>query len=221
MGAPEIYIAGDSTAACYDAQTTPMVGWGQLLGEYLPGVVIHNHAMAGRSTRTFLEEGRLQRLDGLLKTGDLLLIQFGHNDEGDKPERHTEPWGDFTENLKIFVRFARERGARPVLMTPTCIRTWKEGRLQPSHGEYLLAIRALAEAQQVPFIDFYEETFRIVSEAGEEGSKALFMHILPGEDSRMPEGRADDTHTREPAARPYAARAAECLRKLFPEDFPA
>ncbi len=213
----DIYITGDSTAAVYDHQATPMTGWGMVLGDYLPGISIHNHAMAGRSTKTFLEEGRLQRLEGLLKQGDLLLIQFGHNDEGDKPERHTEPWGDFTDNLSFFVRFARERGACPVLLTPICIRIWEHGALQGSHGEYLQAVRALAERLQVPLIDLYEESFRIVSEAGEEGSRALFMQLRPGEDPRIPEGREDDTHTREKAARPYAAFVARRLKELFPD----
>ncbi len=211
-----IYIAGDSTASAYDPQTTSQRGWGQLLGEYLPDAVVYNHAMAGRSTRTFLQEGRLQVLDGQMKAGDLLLIQFAHNDEGDKPERHTEPWADFTENLKTFIRFAQERGAYPVLLTPICMRVWKDGRLQPTHGEYLTAIRVLAEKQQVPLIDLYAESFRIVSEAGEEGSKGLFMHLLPGEDPRFPEGKTDDAHTREAAARPFAAYVADGLKKLFP-----
>ncbi|MBQ9211478.1 MAG: rhamnogalacturonan acetylesterase [Clostridia bacterium] len=210
----EIWICGDSTAAVYDPSVTAMVGWGQALEEFLPPARVHNHAMAGRSTKTFLAEGRLDGLEGQIQPGDLLLIQFGHNDEGDKPERHTEPWTDFTENLKVFLRFARERGAQPVLLTPICMRVWQEGRLQPTHGEYLRAVRALAQAEKVPLIDLYAESFRLVEEAGEEGSKALFMHLAPGEDPRHPEGSADNTHTRLPAARPFAAFVARQLEAL-------
>lgn len=209
-----IFICGDSTAACYQAAETQMAGWGQMLPEFLPDAQVFNHAMAGRSTKTFLAEGRLQRLDGQLGRGDLLLIQFGHNDEGDKPERHTDPETEFQDNLKKFIRFAEKREALPVLLTPICIRLWENGKLQPSHGAYLEAIRLVAREQRIPLIEMYEESRRIVSEAGEEGSKALYMQIPPGEDPRYPEGVQDNTHTRLAAARPFAAFAAAELRRI-------
>ena len=210
-----VFICGDSTAASYDPKVTVMVGWGQVLGDYLPGVEVLNHAMAGRSTKSFLAEGRLDRLDGELGPGDLLLIQFTHNDENEKPERHTEPWADFTDNLRHFIRFARERQARPVLLTPICMRVWENGALQPTHGEYPAAMRAVAEKESVPLIDLYEESLRIVREAGEEGSKTLFMHVAPGEDPSHPEGLSDNAHTRRKAAELFAAYVAECLKTII------
>ena len=100
----KILICGDSTAASYDPKETLMTGWGQVLGEYLPEAEIRNHAMAGRSTRTFLQEGRLERVMEEIGEGDLMLIQFGHNDENrEKPERYTEPERAYPENLGIFV----------------------------------------------------------------------------------------------------------------------
>ena len=119
-----IFICGDSTAQTYDPKETLMVGWGQVLKDFLPGVSVLNHAMAGRSTKSFLMEGRLQRLEGMIRPGDLVLIQFAHNDESDKPERHTEPWTSYTENLSVFVDFARRQGGVPVLLTPICMRVW-------------------------------------------------------------------------------------------------
>ena len=139
-----IFICGDSTAQTYDPAQTLMVGWGQLLGDFLPGVTVCNHAKAGRSTKSFLAEGRLQALDGQIKPGDLVLIQFAHNDENEKPERHTEPWTSYTDNLTAFIRFARERGAVPALLTPICMRVWENGALQETHGEYKDAMRSLA-----------------------------------------------------------------------------
>ena len=210
-----IFICGDSTAACYDARTSLMVGWGQALPAYLPGVTVQNHAMAGRSTKSFLAEGRLQALDGQLGAGDLLLVQFGHNDEGDKPERHTEPWTGFTENLDIFLSFALQRQATPVLLTPICMRIWESGRLQPTHGEYLAAMRSLAKQRAIPLIDLYEESFRLVEAAGEEGSKAFFLHLAPGEDARYPGGVSDNAHTRQKAADLFAAFVARQLKPLL------
>ena len=166
----QIFICGDSTAASYDPEKTRMVGWGQLLGDCLPGVKVVNLAMAGRSTRTFLEEKRLEPAERDACPGDLVLIQFGHNDENEKkPERYAAAWGAYRENLAYFVRFAREKGAVPVLLTPICMRIWQDGVLQPTHGEYPAAVRSVAKEMRVPLIDAYEESFRIVAETGEEG----------------------------------------------------
>ena len=206
-----IYVCGDSTAASYNPEETRMVGWGQLLGDFLPGVTVVNLSMAGRSTKTFLAEGRLEPA-GQADPGDLVLIQFAHNDENEKkPERYTAPWTEFTDNLKYFIRFAREHGAVPVLLTPICMRIWQDGKLQPTHGEYPAAMRAVAEETDVPLIDLYTESFRIVEAMGEEGSKALFMHLSPGEDPAVPEGMQDNAHTRREGAERFAAYAAREL----------
>ncbi len=209
-----IFVCGDSTAASYNPEETRMVGWGQLLGDFLPGVTVVNLSMAGRSTKTFLAEGRLEPA-GQADPGDLVLIQFAHNDENEKkPERYTAPWTEFTENLRYFIRFVREHGAAPVLLTPICMRIWQDGKLQPTHGEYPAAMRAVAEETDVPLIDLYTESFRIVESMGEEGSKALFMHFAPGEDPAYPDGSKDNAHTKRAGAERFAAAAARGLKDL-------
>ena len=211
----KIFICGDSTAASYRAEETRMVGWGQLLGDRLPGITIVNLAMAGRSTRTFLAENRLQPAAEQGGPGDLLLIQFAHNDENEKkPERYAAPRTDYSENLRFFVRFARERGMVPVFLTPVCMRVWQDGKLQPTHGEYPAAMRTVSEEMKVPLIDMYAESFRMVESLGEEGSKALFMHLSPGEDPAYPEGLQDNAHTRQAGADRFAAAAAEGLKAM-------
>ena len=209
-----IFVCGDSTAASYNPEETRMVGWGQLLGDFLPGVTVVNLSMAGRSTKTFLAEGRLEPA-GQADPGDLVLIQFAHNDENEKkPERYTAPLTEFTDNLKYFIRFAREHGAVPVLLTPICMRIWQDGKLQPTHGEYPAAMRAVAEETDVPLIDLYTESFRIVEAMGEEGSKALFMHFAPGEDPAYPDGSEDNAHTKRAGAERFAEAAARGLKEL-------
>ncbi len=209
-----IFVCGDSTAASYNPEETRMVGWGQLLGDFLPGVTVVNLSMAGRSTKTFLAEGRLEPA-GQAGPGDLVLIQFAHNDENEKkPERYTAPWTEFTENLRFFIRFAREHGAAPVLLTPICMRIWQDGKLQPTHGEYPAAMRSVAEEMNVPLIDLYTESFRIVESMGEEGSKALFMHFAPGEDPAYPDGSEDNAHTKRAGAERFAEAAARGLQAL-------
>ena len=210
-----IFICGDSTAASYDPAQSLMVGWGQVLGEYLPEAEIRNNAMAGRSTRSFLAEGRLQALDGKIQPGDLVLIQFAHNDENEKkPERYTEPWTGFSENLRTFADFVRKRNGVPVFLTPVCMRVWENGILQETHGDYPDAMRAVAAETGTPLIDVYRESFRIDSEAGEEGSKAFFMHLKPGEDVRYPDGLSDNAHTRGAGAERFASCVAEGLIRL-------
>ena len=209
-----IFVCGDSTAASYNPAETRMVGWGQLLGDFLPGITVVNLSMAGRSTKTFLAEGRLEPA-GQADPGDLVLIQFAHNDENEKkPERYTAPWTEFTENLRVFIRFAREHGAVPVLLTPICMRVWQDGKLQPTHGEYPAAMRSVAEEMNVPLVDLYTESFRIVESMGEEGSRALFMHFAPGEDPAYPDGSQDNAHTKRAGAERVAAAAARGLKAL-------
>ena len=202
------------SAASYRAEETPMVGWGQVLPELLPGMDIVNLAMAGRSTKTFLAENRLAPAAEQGRPGDLVIIQFAHNDENEKkPERYAPAWTEYRDNLRLFVGFARERGMIPVLMTPICMRIWKDGALQPTHGEYPAAMRSVSEETGTALADLYPESFRIVEAMGEEGSKALFMHFSPGEHPAYPEGLEDNAHTRQAGAEQFAACAVRLLRE--------
>jgi len=206
----KIFICGDSTAASYNAEETAMVGWGQALGEMLSGVEVVNLAKAGRSTRTFLAEDRLAPAAEQGGPGDLMIIQFAHNDENrEKPERYAPAWTVFQENLRFFVRFARKKGMVPVLMTPICMRVWSGGVLQPTHGEYPAAMRAVAVETKTRLIDMYAESFRIVEQMGEEGSRALFM----GRNPTDPNGKEDNAHTRRAGAEAFASCAARLLKE--------
>jgi len=209
-----IYICGDSTAASYKPEQAPIMGWGQALGELLPGARVENRAMAGRSTKSFLSEGRLQKIETEIQPGDLLLIQFTHNDVNELVWRHTDPWTSFYHNLEIFVDTAILHGARPVLLTPICLRSWRDGRLLESHGEYPDAIRVLAARRNVPLIDLYEKSTALVREMGDEESKKLYLHVEPGVYPAYPNGNMDDTHTKRAGAEAYAQVVAEALREL-------
>ena len=209
-----IYVCGDSTAASYEPERAPITGWGQVLGEYLPGVRVENRAMGGRSTKSFLSEGRLQKIETEIQPGDLLLIQFTHNDTSDLVWRHTDPWTSFYHNLEIYVDTAILHQAQPVLMTPICRRYWQGGKLLESHGEYPEVIRVLAAQRNVPLIDIYEKSKQLVRELGDEESKKLYLHAEPGIYPAYPDGSCDDTHTRRAGAEAYARMAADALRDL-------
>ena len=206
-----LFICGDSTAASYSADQAPLTGWGQVLPELIRARV-DNRAMAGRSTKSFLAEGRLQRIEGEIRAGDLLLIQFAHNDESELVWRHTDPWTSFSRNLEIFLDTAVLHGAQPVLLTPICCRCWKDGRLQPSHGDYPAAMRMLASRRGVPMIDLYRQSFDLVQSMGEDESRSLFMHLEKGAYPAYPDGQTDDTHTRRAGALAFARLAADGLK---------
>ena len=113
-----IFMIGDSTMAnkVLDGGN-PERGWGQVLPGFLSEEIrVDNHAVNGRSTKSFIDEGRWDKVLSLIRPGDYLFIQFGHNDEKADPKRHTDAnGGSFDANLTRFVTEAREKGAIPVL----------------------------------------------------------------------------------------------------------
>ncbi|MGW0817433.1 rhamnogalacturonan acetylesterase [Streptomyces viridiviolaceus] len=192
-----VHVAGDSTAAAKPASAAPMTGWAMALPFLLgPHLAVANHARDGRSSRSFLTEGRLAALLPALRPGDLLLIQFGHNDQkADDPSRFTDPATDYRRNLLSLVRAARACGARPVLLTPVERRRYDaDGRALPTHGAYAEAVRALATAERVPLLDIQAQSLALWQRLGPEGSKKAFLWLRPGRHPNHPHGVRDDTH---------------------------
>jgi lysophospholipase L1-like esterase len=213
-----ILIASDSTAAHYKADTYPQAGWGMMLGCGLaPEVQVANHAMGGRSTRTFLSEGRWERLRGEILPGDTVLIQFGHNDAyRPKPERWAPAATDYRDNLLRFIRDVRSAGGTPVLVTPVARRSFgADGRAKADFPEYSAVMRDLAAATHTPLIDLESLSRAWVDRAGQEGSKALYLHYTPQDHAPgFPNGITDNTHFSELGARGVANLVAGGLKAL-------
>ncbi|KQZ65264.1 hypothetical protein ASD53_18310 [Lysobacter sp. Root559] len=213
--AAAIHLAGDSTMAEKLAEKRPETGWGEhLTARFRPGTVrVVNHAKNGRSTRSFIEEGRWQALLDGLHAGDWVLIQFGHNDQSvEKPDRYT-PLADYERNLAGFVADVRARGATPILLTPVSRRRYdEEGRVQDSHGEYPGRVRALAAREHVALIDLERRSQALLQEAGVDGSRRLFLQLAPGEHPNYPNGVTDNTHFSPAGARRIAIEFASALR---------
>ena len=215
-----IFICGDSTAASYTKEQEPQTGWGQVLNEFLPCCEISNHAMAGRSTKSFIAEGRLLEVEKQLSAGDILLIQFSHNDNyRELVWRRTDVNTAFINCLSIFIDTARLHGARPALLTPIPIRDYEDGALKPSLGEYPDAVRRTAALKNVPLIDVYEKGFNMLEKLGEAETTALYMNVPAGKYPGIPDGRTDNVHTQQAGARLYAQIVAEGLKSVFKEDF--
>jgi len=193
-----LYMIGDSTMADkQDPDKNPEHGWGQLLPQLFSGAVkVENHAVNGRSTRSFLAEGRWQKVTDILKKGDYVFIQFGHNDQKiNDSTRYTAPYTQYRYNLERFVKDTRAKGAVPVLFSSIVRRNFNaHGVLIDTHGPYPLVVRMVAEALEVPFVDLQWLTERLEIKYGPERSKQLHLHLEPGVDPYVPEGRRDDTH---------------------------
>jgi lysophospholipase L1-like esterase len=194
---PTIFLIGDSTMADKPRLELPERGWGQLFRErVLPTATVENHAVNGRSTKSFIDEGRWQKVVDSLKPGDWVIVQFGHNDEKSAdPTRFTEPHGAYRENLIRFVRDVKGRGAHPILATPVVRRKWSSaGKLIDTHGEYPGVVREVADQEHVPLLDLQKWTAELETNHGVEGSKRLHLWFAPGEHPQLPEGLQDDTH---------------------------
>lgn len=219
-----LHIAGDSTAAQKYADAAPETGWGMALPFFLGRpLTVANHAMNGRSSKSFIDEGRLAALLEEVREGDLLLIQFGHNDEKtEDPARGTDPYTTYQDHLRQYVHGARSRGARPVLLTPVERRRFADdGTAKPTHGEYPAAMRALAAEERVPLLDLQALTLARWQELGPDGTQAYFNWLEPGQSPNYPDGRQDNTHFQPRGAVEAArlvARALVARKVLAPRD---
>lgn len=193
-----IHMIGDSTMANKPViPANPERGWGQMLPLYFKdNVRVANHAQNGRSSKSFIAEGRWDQVRAALKPGDFVIIQFGHNDEKtDSVERGTAPFGEYSTNLVRIIRETREHKATPILCTPVARRKFDgKGNLTDTHGDYPKAVRAVAEAQQVPLLDLGKATGKLLQQLGPENSKRMFDWIPAGEFSPTSEKMEDNTH---------------------------
>lgn len=235
-----VYMIGDSTMAnkSLDAGNQER-GWGHVLGGYFTeDVRVENHAVNGRSSKSFFDEGRWDAVVNKIRPGDYVFIQFGHNDEKADPKRHTDPGTTFDENLRKFVRETRAKGGIPVLFNSIVRRNFGanpqavaaddvrseqsddivEGdTLVDTHGKYLDSPRNVAREMGVTFIDLNKATKELVESMGVEGSKELFMWIPKGVSPACPKGRQDNTHLNVYGARKVAKLAAQAIEKQIPE----
>lgn len=214
---PTLYLIGDSTMSDKkDPEKNPEHGWGQMLPELMTSEIsIENHAVNGRSTRSFISEERWEEVKSKLKPGDYVFIQFGHNDQKVKDStRYTNPFTQYRANLEKFVEETREKGATPLLLSSIVRRNFnEEGVLVDTHGEYPLVTRMVAKDLQVPFIDMQLFTEQLEIAYGPEDSRELHLHLEPGEDPYAPEGVNDDTHLSEKGATIVASLALQEIAK--------
>ncbi len=213
-----ILWAGDSTVQTNDITTYPQTGIGQVFSLYTKeDVVVINHAKNGRSTKSFIDEGRLAKIEETIQAGDFLFIQFGHNDEKiEDPTRYTEPYSSYRDNLGKFIEVARKHGAYPVLITPLERRCFVDAIHLGlgAHSDYVAGMKQTAEQCKVPLIDLYSMSRCELKREKEAGSKKYFMNLEPGEYSSCPEGKIDNTHLKYEGAVCFAGLIAKGLKEI-------
>lgn len=217
--AQTLFLVGDSTCANKKLEKeNPERGWGQLFQAFASEPLrVENHAVNGRSTKSFRTEGRWQVVLDRLSQGDYVFIQFGHNDQKQNDSTRYASPEQYGENLRRMVAEVRERGAKPVLMTPISRRHWREGELLYRHGEYPAIVKCVAQEEQVPWIDMKHLTREWLLSLGDEGSIPYFMHVEPGHCPLYPDGKVDDTHLNVRGAHVVSRMVAREVQRILPE----
>lgn len=216
-----LFMIGDSTMADKTELTiSPERGWGQLFPTYLKdGIVVENHAMNGRATKSFVDEGRWQVVLDRIQKGDWVILQFGHNDAKKEDAKRYSSEDTYRQNLVRMTKEAEAKGAHVIIATPISRRIYgKDGELARRHAGYPAAAMRAAKEAGVPLLDLEESTAQWIMGLGDEGSKPYFMNVAPGECTKFPEGKVDNTHLRENGALVVGRMAAQMIvdQKIMP-----
>ncbi len=240
---PTIYLASDSTVQTYESDYEPQTGWGETLALFFGGevterecadcdysqaqvyeaqnVIVENRAIGGRSSKSFVEEGKLDDLLEDIKPGDYLFVQWGHNDATySRPNRYVAS-SDFGDWLQYYIDGALQRGATPVLVTPVArysYSTDSDGSLTSFHSDfeaYRQVMLSMAAEQAIPLIDLTQRSIALCNSFGVEGAKSLFLWVAAGEypDGAYAGGASDSTHLQYYGAYKFA----QCVAKGIQE----
>lgn len=211
----QVFMAGDSTMSIKEAKDLPETGWGMPFAVFFDEqTVIDNRAMNGRSTRTFIEEGRWASILDALTAGDVVFIQFGHNDASEtKPDRYTTP-KQYQQNLTRFITDVRSKKAQPILLSPITRRYFNaQGVIEPTHP-YAELVRDVAKQTGVTFIDMEAITRDYFTNQGKASSSLRFLHLPANTHPNYPNGVTDNTHLSELGAREVAQLVLRELRRV-------
>ncbi|HAH48100.1 rhamnogalacturonan acetylesterase [Gimesia sp.] len=202
-----IQMIGDSTMATYKnppKDRPDMTGWGQIFGEYFTDeVIILNRAASGRSSSSFIREGRWKK--ALKEKPDYLFIQFGHNDCPGKGDRETDPATTYQQYLKQYIDEARAANIKPILVTPMTRRRFENGQIVTILRPYADAMLKVGKEQNVPVIDLHQKSVALFNQLGDAGSNDFSP------------SKSDRTHFSRIGALEIARLVAEEIPATVPE----
>ena len=193
--ATTIFLCGNSTVV--DQPYEPWASWGQMIPRWFgPEVAISNNAESGLTVGSFLGSYRLDKILTMMKKGDYVICEFGHNDQKEKMAG-AGAWYNFSYNLKVFIDKVRAKGGNIIFVTPTQRRRFDDAthsKILETHGDYPDAMRAVAKREGVPVIELHDMTRTFFETLGYENSKKALVHYpantFPGQDKPL----ADNTH---------------------------
>ncbi len=226
-GKPVVFLVGDSTVKNEDKDEDGMWGWGSQAAEVFDTtlITVQNSAQAGRSCRSYLREGRWDKVYNDIRPGDFVLIQFGHNDAGNeldhgKARNDIEGTADSSHVYRVrtdeevrnevvytfgwyltkMIDDVRQRGGTPILVSLTPRNEWQEGRIERRNDSFGRWYREVAEQTGVAFLDLHNISADAFDELGQEATQAYYKH--------------DHTHTSKIGAKLNAHSIAKGLRDL-------
>jgi lysophospholipase L1-like esterase len=211
-----VFLAGDSTVT--DQSHEPYAGWGQMLPRFFEqGVAVSNQAESGLALFSFERQKRLEKILSMMKKGDYLFIQFGHNDQKDK-RPDAGPFTTYKTSLKHFVAVARGKGGIPVLVTPMERRRFDDaGKQTATLADYAAAVRQVGDEDKVPVIDLNAMSLKFYAALGPDKSTQAFVHYpantFPGQDKPL----KDDTHHNAYGGYELARCVVEGIKATVPE----
>ena len=228
-----VFVAADSLAQTYPDDVRPQTGWAEFLARYLgcepcaashddafpyeaatryegpAGPIVRNAAMAARSLRSFIAEGKLACLLAEVRPGDVVVLQFGANDATcARPLRYSS-LEDFGAFLGRYVDSIRDRGAVPVVVTPPPRHNFANGRLVEDFTAYAEVERSFCAREGVALVDLSREGGLLVDGMGPQRSRCLYMKLSAGQYGRYPGGVDDSTHLSALGARLFGRIVAE------------
>ncbi len=247
MKKPTLFLVSDSTVQYYEECFFPQTGWGQVLcNEFigsenlveheadncsypqarvyeLPEIIIENRSIGGRSSRSFIEEGKFEEIVNVLDENDYMMVQFGHNDSTlTRPERYVSS-EDFHIYIQKYIDVCKEKAAQCILVTPVARRNCADTEhFEISFKEYRDVMISMAGEQNLPLIDLGRVSTEYLNSIGSEESKKLYLHAKKGEypNGDYSEGVSDDTHLSEYGAKIYAHMVSDLIKEnVLLQDF--
>lgn len=235
----KIFLVSDSTVQSYDKYYYPQTGWGQVFWEcfkesekmketeceacsypqsrdyIMPSVTIENRAIGGRSSRSFIDEGKLKEIEPVLSSGDYMLVQFGHNDATvQRPERYV-PAKDFHVYIQQYIDLCREKSVQCILVTPVARRNCDDTDVfKISFDEYRQIMLQLGEKKNIPVLDLGKVSAEYLNTLGNKKSKELYLHTKKGQyEGAYADGVEDNTHLSIKGARIYSGMVAQLIKE--------
>src|SRR5690606_13625522 len=193
----------------------PETGWGMVFPKYI-NAEVRNHAVNGRSTKSFRTLGHWKKVEEELKAGDWVFIQFGHNDQKESDtSRYAAAQTDYRKNLVRYIKEIKAKGANPLLITPVMRRKFDaNGVFVDQHGDYPTVMKEVGKEMKVSVLDLHAKSRKVIEQHGVENSKHMFLNLEKEVWANYAEGKEDNTHFTPYGASVVAGLVAEGIKEL-------